>query len=390
MSSLAYINEAISTELTARRENAASTITPEDKKTIHNKSIKVVAGFEISDEQAEQAALDSLIADRRAVIDTFLKARETITKKLTEKDIKPLAVVPTVAWHAICDDAKLFRLSPDNEGRVGIQPDALNRFFSQVSAESTNQWGRKFKYDRFSITPENERQLLDYASKHWAECLHALFNGYASGYVGDNKATVVLPQPPKDVADILIKANGAFPLKVAAVPEAIGFKESLIELVRNYLAERTRESQRAEAWKADPIIYTEEGVATAVIAQFGDFPIEKAVVDGVLATKALLPEAPSQVDLMKAANAPLINTYHQLVRNNIVAQARGMAEAAMYQQAPGILYGGIGGGFAGGGGGGGAGGAGGYAVSTGGGFTLSTSTSTSPYQAMNSRSWTGL
>lgn len=97
---------------------------------------------------------------------------------------------------------------------------------------------------------------------------------------------ILLPEPPKAVQDKLAGAARArLPLHVAAVPEAIGFKENpanaLIGVRRKYWKEMERLAAR------DPIVYTIEGNAVAIIDQYGDFPIEQEVINEVVNSEYL-------------------------------------------------------------------------------------------------------
>ena len=116
----AVMDAAVTRELDRRHADMGSTITVEDRASAKKTSKKIVAGFDIADEAAERKMLDDLIASRRQVIEVFKDERTKITKKLNEKGIDPLVVLPTTAWHAICNQAGLFRLSPDANGKVGI------------------------------------------------------------------------------------------------------------------------------------------------------------------------------------------------------------------------------------------------------------------------------
>jgi hypothetical protein len=104
------------------------------------------------------------------------------------------------------------------------------------------------------------------------------------------KVGIRLPTPPEDVVETLKKIAVLPGIKVAAEPGAVGFSKSPTEII----AERMREEWEEEAREAariralDPIIYLEEGPAVAIVAQFGDFPMEKALVDAVVSRQISL------------------------------------------------------------------------------------------------------
>jgi hypothetical protein len=298
MSDLGYIDDVIDRELKDRHAKAPSTLDDADRANAKKTTRKVVAGFQIGDEAAERKMLDDMIADRRAMIDLFLLERAKITEKLAAKSIKPLAVVPTKAWHAICDQAKLFRLSPDAQGHVGVNPAGLQTFCMHTTQQKTGMFGNKFKSDHYNISEAGYESLEDKAKTDWPGYLQMVFGGLAPVMNTGRYVTVILPNPPEDVQAILLKAHGTFTMKVAAVPDAISLKETPREILAGVVKSLEEEARRQEAWKADPIIYIEEGVVTAIIAQFGDFPIEKIVVDAVVKSKDLLPDKPTPVQTM--------------------------------------------------------------------------------------------
>ncbi len=110
----------------------------------------------------------------------------------------------------------------------------------------------------------------------------------------------MLPTPPADVVATLLKAR-TLALNVAAVPEAVRFVQSPTELYTSATVNPQDEWARRQGYadyadwvKRDPIVFHDHGTASAIIAQFGDFPIEKEVVDMVVAGNDLIPQSPTQ------------------------------------------------------------------------------------------------
>ena len=93
-----------------------------------------------------------------------------------------------------------------------------------------------------------------------------------------------LPTPPADVGEAILKARETkLDMRVAAEPSAFSFSPSPAELLRALNDQRVAdEKRRREALLADPIVYVRYGSAVAIVAQFGDFPVEKEVVDRVM------------------------------------------------------------------------------------------------------------
>lgn len=125
------------------------------------------------------------------------------------------------------------------------------------------------------------RKLL----KNDAKAKQLLFPNLREGT--DARIAIELPEAPGEVKDLLLKAAKAgVELHVRAVPEAISFLEDPAEvLVRSrsgvYDAVDVENARKAAALRADPIIETRLGSAVAIIAQYGDFPIEKALIDKI-------------------------------------------------------------------------------------------------------------
>lgn len=227
-----------------------------------------IAGFPVNDPDKEKKALDDMIEARNASVRAFIADRKHARGKLEEVGIKPLAVVPSKAWADICQKAELIVLSPNNDGKAVVSRAALARYGSAAEAErAAARSYPTFVKSLFPTVPEN-------------------------GML----ASVILPTPPQDVADILLKAKG-FSLHVAAVPEAIRFTQTPTDLYkgatqhsRDEWAQRQGYADYADWVRRDPIVFWNHGTASAVIAQFGDFPIEKKVVDIVMEGDSLIPE----------------------------------------------------------------------------------------------------
>jgi hypothetical protein len=288
-SSLAYIDKAGERQI-AKRQEGASAVSEKTRADLRKQATKPIAGFDIYDEEEEKRLLDAQIAKQRAALDAFVKDRGEIRDKLERAGIIPLAVVPRAAWQALCVKGGLFLLNPDSSGRVRIN----TRSFDGLGAGS-----RKASWAGPTIIPDEAEEL---ARKDWTGWLKRLFPDNTDASNGGAYATLVLPIPPADVMQTLLKASrGGFAMKTAAVPEAISFKETIPQLRNMETARREEEARRLEAARRDPIIYTEHGTATAVLAQFGDFPIEQELVDAVVEADDFIPEEPTEVQYLTGA-----------------------------------------------------------------------------------------
>lgn len=313
----AYIDDAVST--LCERELKEPTIERDGLKV---KATRVIAGFHIHDPKEEDRLVAEAMKGRRSEVERFQADRDAAAHICSERSIVPLAIVPLSAWATICRSTELYRLAPSADGRVGFSPDA----FSGLKAERR-------------ITVEDQIEHL--AKTNWPAFLRRLFPNFVSvapsspagyqqslsGLQGSQapwqndfievraaalaqqhlqlvmaqamhpaayQATLVMPVPPADVAETLLRAQGIPGLKVAAVADAIGFKETPTQL---FHAVRSAEEAAARVLRDDPIVYFEHGSAAAIIAQFGDFPIEREVVDRVVSAQTALRFFPQNVSL---------------------------------------------------------------------------------------------
>lgn len=333
---LAYINEAVGAAL--EQERSTPTIPAAVRKGAEQKRLRVVAGFALNNESAVQRALRNAAANRRRSVTAYLKHRREVMAKLGTLGIKPLAILPKAAWERICAESGLYRLHPNKNGRVFIAGEKrLDAFERKAVWFNTALWigilciivvvAAYFGYNnppKGAIPSEWAFALasivgvgsvmvgvfmgffvldaaLYFATYNWlvrlqmglyrfkshAKLLHDFFPNGVSPAKSKVSATLVLPAPPQGVAAILLKAKD-LDLKVAAVGEAIAFAETPAQIMQDEHVRRVeiREKQRAE--RHDPIVYHEHESAIAIIAQFGDFPVEREVVDRVVSSEHLL------------------------------------------------------------------------------------------------------
>jgi len=256
---LAYIGDALDRAIEA--DHASPKIPKSDREAAEKKGRKVIGGFRVRDEGAERKALDDIIAKRRAAIEQFRGDRTKLREKLSGLGITPLTICPVSAWFAICKDAGLFVLAPDAQARVGYSPAGFKDYVGVSDSGIEKQ-----------------------AKADWPAFLRRMFPEGRCLPTSSAKATLILPDPPADVSSVLCKAQ-SLSLKVAAVAEAVNFAEKPSEIAKtanvnpkDLWAQQQGYADYADWLKRDPIIFTEQDTAVAVIAQFGDFPIEKEVV----------------------------------------------------------------------------------------------------------------
>ena len=321
-----------------QKEKVSPTISAEAEERASETASAVVAGFALHDDAAKQKAIDDARQARRAEIEAYYEDRNKLVAELKKRNITPLAMVPASAWERICTESGLCRLCPDEDGRVPLSRALFDKIENRshvailalfvVSILATAGVAGKLAAIQFGLN------LLPIILSVIVTALISLIVfgsilfGINGGAVGDSfseklinlqipfvarrlkkmpwemmlkaflsdmdksdqklHATVVLPEPPPDVATTLLKAKG-MTLWVAAEAGAFSFVETPEQILLRENA-RVAEEQRVyrERLMKDPIIYTKEGRAVAIIAQFGDLAIEQEVVNRVMNSQYLL------------------------------------------------------------------------------------------------------
>lgn len=332
----AYINDLFAAE------------SPLPEHLARTKAIKVVAGFRWTDQTATVKAQNSLKTERLAVYKNFLRQRDSLKKQLEVSGVNALAFVPTKAWTDICKQSKLLMLFPNKEGKIlfsnnlvtearshsnvifnwlsglfigfgMLLPTFLNALFSTYHpwGHLFYQWSTgeivgfavamfiagllsmlglmivtcpfsgnnsDFGWLKERITARALRKWIAdpaWLSRYLVPVPTDIWRGVC--------VPIHLPIPPDEVIEVLKRAEN-FPLSIAAVPEAVSFlgaEHILLEENDRQAKEEAIELQRVRALRQDPIVTTQIQGVVAVIAQFGDFPIEKEVVDQVSKTDYL-------------------------------------------------------------------------------------------------------
>lgn len=312
-SSLAYIDDRAARAVS---ERAKTPLTAVENESIRAEPVPTVhvGGFPIQDTgyHARQSELRS--TENKRKLDTYHDSVQAGSAILKDLGITPLAVLPSSAWQMLCKRTGLVCLRTLSNGKAAID-DFWNhsdvaftkkvekramRVFVVVAAAGLltiacallATWGR---YDPWIIFPGllisalagviaaniTSGFFLRSALRRLPhrELLALLFPTNMAGTQAS--VSISLPTPPEDVKSILLLATG-LALKTAAEPDAIRF----LEPPHKAIAKAKFEHDKLLA-QQDPIVYYEHGSATFIIAQFGDFPIEKQVVDEVLGASYL-------------------------------------------------------------------------------------------------------
>jgi hypothetical protein len=280
---------------------------------------RVVGGFKFDD----PLAIEDKVAEAKKAhsyrFAEYFKNRDSLERKLQSMDVKPLAMVPSSYWNEITKRHGLVTVSPNLEGRISINHmrsyvigEKAGHIFDKVSVISCSMAilsgmvavfglvnGVFDKYTVVSlafftavaiasvlIKPRVvERKLKEYLSTCSRYDLLKTLTDAPFGQ-STSLATLRLPNPPDDVITMLRKlwkANQRF--EVTAEPAALLLEPSPEKLFMNgYVAEV---KAIREARDADPIITISRNGVTAVLAQFGDFKWERAVIEDVIWSKPL-------------------------------------------------------------------------------------------------------
>ncbi|NTW13562.1 MAG: hypothetical protein HGA31_00835 [Candidatus Moranbacteria bacterium] len=337
-----YIGTAMDSALKQNAENPR--LSKETIRQIKEGSVRKVAGFHIRDKSSLQSTLHRASSRAAEQIDGFRRTCDKISVDMATRGLKPaLAFVSTKTWKRICDESGLYRFKPV-EGLVKVSRQPLERMRSR--AESLSSLLIRLmvpaivfaiSWEIFTILPPDAKQggpkviagilsiltgviiwlilsivfdedlasslkerLASFCTILQIKMFSVLpnrltFKGLFPDMeeAGDSNcisAEIKLPDPPEDemndVATTILAAKD-LGLKVAAVPGAVtfvgGIQNALLRRETADHAIRLSEiEKRREARRLDPIIYHEREGVVAIIAQFGNIPIEKKVVERIM------------------------------------------------------------------------------------------------------------
>lgn len=338
---LAYIHETVNAALDEQEREQKLPLSV--GKAPQRSGLKIIAGLEVYDASEVLAQQDLQFTQRRYWVKQYRKHRNELSEKLCNIRVSPLAILPKAAWGRICTLSGLYRMSPDSYGRVDVDvTEQMHSIDHRATILNPLVWavvaiayvvmgvyiGHSIIGDVFGkvifamgflftvvspIAMVLAHDVVVRRAYRWSRAvlvrlLCACCNFNIRERIIQNpallhgkkrttgQATLVLPAPPPEVAEILLRAYAHLDgLKVAAVGEAIAFLESPGQILRNTAlrleaerAEQRRIEQELIERLNDPIVYYEYESAVAIIAQFGDFPIEKEVIDKVVSSEHLI------------------------------------------------------------------------------------------------------
>lgn len=329
---LAYIDTSAAYQIECSERGE---VTPSLKDTITTSPPRTIAGFVIENRLTLDGDLRAAKKQRTDRIVQYNRAATALRANLASVDVQPLAVLPRSAWDNICVQSGLFRISTNRYSTVNISSRIaeecrrsapiwawlLGPILGLAWAVTTITVGHLYVIDNWNVPawpivvlvvagvglatiwgsiintlPQRlekkatQTALKSYLDSHThAEVLADLCSykdhlSFEEGYHSDGPQ-IVLPTPPDDVAEVLLKVQSFDDLRVAAEAGAIQFKGGFERVLRTQYEKILHDEEMA---RRDPIVYVVHDGAVAIIAQFGDFPIEQEVVNRVVNSKHLI------------------------------------------------------------------------------------------------------
>lgn len=246
----------------------------------------------------------------------FQDSKLQLEARLSAAGIEPLAVVPSAWWDSIVSRSGLIDVDPSQKYEFRMPVGYSDRLISLRNRLSIGVgamigsgvlvgayvgsfvFGASLAAPLFAAFPAiaigAATTALAYRLVFRAEVVARIFSwrgrlvrdvlSRRRGYDSGSPVDFTFPTPPGDVVEVLKKVRDAeLNVRVAAEPAAFSFSVDPVLYVASKMTDRIIELREARARAmADPIIYVRIGEAVAVLAQFGDFPIEKRVVDSVV------------------------------------------------------------------------------------------------------------
>lgn len=295
---------------------------------VDSKRYRNVAGLRVVSNASRDALVDDDAAERQDRLLRYRADRGLVLEKLKRVGVEPIATLPLKAWTRICDSARLYRFTPEEDTVLLSGEHYINEAKRLARIDDTKKETKTFKWilmviaflaaisfglaiaihPAFSIgvmlclfglaifvadhkdrIPNADPKVVYFHLQRLISNdrgLNRFYENLWPGFCEPEKgieAQILLPIPPADVQERLIKAERArMDLYVAVVQEAIHFRRNLVDV----LIESTSPKAEAECHhpdlRRDPIAYVIEGSAVAIIDQYGDFPIEQEIVKDVV------------------------------------------------------------------------------------------------------------
>lgn len=307
-------------------------------------AVVFVSGMPISDEILRSTERDSSLQKIIKNVENYENDQALLSEKLAKASVKALAFLPAKSWDKIREDSGLYTFHNQNaNGTVNTSlkadsfADTLARKISKKEEVAhgdllipaliliTSAVSQYFIVDKLFMLSGWWWALSFVAGTIMSMALfitsYSSFIGSASlalkkeiksagglinmlwpdktepdHYRDDSRlrVNVKFPEAPEDVKQTLLKAYRAG-IKTTLTTDASAicletdvFALLLSKTKSEYKSVQDFKRELEARLQADPIIWVQEGSCVAFIAQYGDFPIEKAVIDKVLKENFLI------------------------------------------------------------------------------------------------------
>jgi hypothetical protein len=285
-------------------------------------TVKYVGGFAV--EAPQRASEDWTLSAK-----DYEQAAARLQSRLTASGVAPLVILPNVWWDSICKESNLWQVEPDSDGFVAINAVKEAKRVSGLIAWYTLFglcWivgvyimmvarSGSFTHLRFDGLDVGKVSFLvffagvlggvmaaafyaaspKFVKTHWKIFIHLLWNrptGVLTRIMRAGKdkkersARVALPAPSPELANVLSRVSGNLSVKLATKPGGVVIDGGAWRnLYDQLMGVGSRGSKRPTAKPFSGIVYADDYLATAILAEVGTFPIDKKIIDRVTAKR---------------------------------------------------------------------------------------------------------
>lgn len=313
-------------------------LTEGEVRTAHSGAQRIILGLPVSTVTEQQRAEQDKISSILRNCGLYVDAATGLKDDLLAASVEPIVILPATLWDTITKDSGLYTFHPKDDGSVFVS-NAINEIPVEAVRLADNaseiMKGEAAGAGLFLLITSS----LVFVSKQFE--LYSLFLSWqffvsvvASAIVAFNSLgfvfsliervfcgheryirkivkdkggihmvlwpdhdddfyiahgitaiKVTFPEPPQDVQEVIAKANTSkcrAGMRITVDKSGIGFQQDPFALMAAKANKVVLEEKeiRAQMNQADPIIcvYSECGRAVAIIAQYGEFPVEIAAV----------------------------------------------------------------------------------------------------------------
>ena len=318
----------------------AGQLTATEQRNAHNNATRHIAGLSVTPPIEVQASLDTSVKDVINSANMFATEASILQTMLLNMGIKPLVILPKTMWEAIVQEAELYTFHNGEGGnKVNVSkaireiPNQITLFMAIISrrvelflsllstvsailfflllprisvsgaipfspfvlvpaqivvsvmAGFALYYSLYFLFEKFGFRGILNYKVSKAGGMHqflWPDKKEPL----GDSYFGTPTVRVQFPTPPQEVQEtlyLLVQAKMRQRISLVVDKGAITFLEDPMSVMMCGVQEEVKkEKARVKALRADPIVVLSgEGLSpcsVAIIAQYGDFPIEQEAV----------------------------------------------------------------------------------------------------------------